>query len=101
MKDGQSVLRYQKMIAEQRRALTYLRALLYVTESLNLRAIRVFVMDKESKERSAEKMTKERLKEIIEMLCDADRRGRLTKTELEFCSKITLEVAMDARYGYV
>ena len=58
-------------------------------------------MDKESKERSAEKMTKERLKEIIEMLCDADRRGRLTKAELEFCSKITLEVAMDARYGYV
>lgn len=46
-------------------------------------------------------MTKERLKEIIEMLCDADRRGRLTKTELEFCSKITLELAMDARYGYV
>ena len=58
-------------------------------------------MDKEPKERSAEKMTKERLKEIIEMLCDADRRGRLTKTELEFCSKITLELAMDARYGYV
>ena len=46
-------------------------------------------------------MTKERLKEIIEMLCDADRRGRLTKAELAFCRKITLEVAMDARYGYV
>jgi hypothetical protein len=45
-------------------------------------------------------MTKERLKEVIEMLCDADRRGRLTAEQIKACCPTVAE-ALEVRYGYV
>ena len=33
-------------------------------------------------------MTKERIEELIELFCDADRRGKLTKEEEKHCPTI-------------